>query len=229
MFVNNILNPLYYMRKRVEHISNENIHYNNNGAPYLIIILCLFIMMLVIGTVSLHVTAFSYIFVMVSAIMIIYGYLFALQSAVTSARKLVTVLFINIFLAALIGAMLIHMIPKLGNPLISWIVIMTVYFVLWFTFCLLIDLKTSKLVNEVISGLLSVITAFLNVALLSLPYNYHFTCMTSQFIVELNKHGYSTVQFMQVLVNVLLFPLLLCSGMTIIGIDIYTYWENKYK
>lgn len=224
-YFNLFLNWIYYLRKKVGYVGD---------CSYITIVINKMVIystaiMIVSGVLSHYIANITYVFIAIIVFILALEYLSTLWSAITSARRLVIVLFINILLALFIGAMLIYMIPKLGNPLISWLVIMAVYFVLWFTFCLLIDLKTSKLVNEVISMLLTVITGFLNVMLLSLPDNYRFTHMTSQFIMELNKQGYSTVQFMQVLVNVLLLPLLLCSGMTIIGIDIYTYWENKYK
>jgi hypothetical protein len=99
---------------------------------------------------------------------------------------------------------------------------------LWTLCCLLADLRASKLINETISILIALIAGGINVVLLSLPSNYGFN-LPQKLLELMDKSGYSPVQYVQYTINTLLLPFVVLCSVTLIIINAYAYWEEKYS
>lgn len=157
---------------------------------------------------------------------ILSDYFEILHDAIDSARKLLKALIMNFSISFIIVSAIAFF-----NKGFKWLYILLsiviANLVLWFVICLLVNLKASKLINEVFSLILTLITGLINIIFLFIPDSFNFYINTVQ-AAYLRQLGYTPLQVLQIIVNVILFYFIFMNVITLVAIDTYLYWEDKY-
>lgn len=172
---------------------------------------------------------FSYIMCFFLMLFLIIEYINILLDALNSFRKTMKLAFVNWVVAALAAYFIQYLLKlNLKSTLMVWGIILIIYFFLWLGLCLVIDFDISKLVNQIFSIILTIITTIANFVFLLISSKVSLFVLPKS-ITYLKQYGYSANQIAQVGINVFFVPLILIELLTQACVSIYQYWENKYK